>query len=235
MFEGMQRPGHSSAHQIFELLANRVSRWELPAGERLTEGRLSAEFGVSRTPVREALRLLEKAGYVEQVPPRGYAVRAVDLVTIDQVYTVRAALEELSVELAAQETSTAAFTALVERARRAAVSVPGEPPGEEMREDFHEELAALSGNAELLRLLRDIDSRIYAYRRLDAWVPDRASGAQAEHLQIVELLRAGQTAQARAAMRQHVERSRETVRSLIRAGVTTISFAAGNDAVGGPA
>jgi DNA-binding GntR family transcriptional regulator len=222
----VEHPGQSSAHQIFEVLAGRISRWELPAGERLTEERLSAEFGVSRTPVREALRLLETAGHAERVAPRGYAVRAVDLVTIDQVYTVRASLEQLSVELAAPQTGRPTFEALVERTRRAAADEASDLASRELREGFHEDLAALSGNLELLRLLRDIDRRIYAYRRLDGLVPDRASAAQAEHLEIVELLLSGRVEEAKDAMREHVERSRATVRSLIRAGVTTIAFAA---------
>ena len=66
----------------------------------MTEEGLSKEFGVSRSPVREALRLLEQAGHVERAATRGYAVRALDLARINEIYTVRVVLEELSVELA---------------------------------------------------------------------------------------------------------------------------------------
>ena len=222
----------SSAQEVFDSLSERISRWELGAGERLTEERLSREFGVSRTPVREALRLLEQAGYVERLVPRGYAVRAIDLATIDQVYTVRTALEELAVELASEYTKSFAFHDLKARARAATDGDASSSGGYEMRESFHEELAALSGNTELLRMLREVDARIFACRRLDSLVPERATAAQREHLEILERLEAGEVDRARSAMRDHIERSRATVRSLLRAGITSISFAASDDTDG---
>ena len=219
----------SSAQEVFDSISGRISRWEFRAGERLTEERLSQEFGVSRTPVREALRLLEQAGYIERLVPRGYAVRAIDLATIDQIYTVRTALEELAVELASKHAESSAFQKLKERARKAIDGAAPSSGGHEMRESFHEELAALSDNAELLRMLRDVDARIYACRRLDSLVPERATAAQREHLEILELLETGEVDRARSAMRDHIERSGATVRSLLRAGITSISFAATDD------
>jgi DNA-binding GntR family transcriptional regulator len=94
----------------------------------------------------------------------------------------------------------------------------------ELREAFHERLAALSGNEQLLRMLREIDAQIYACRRLDSAVPERAQAAQAEHLEILNLLEQGKIGDARRAMRNHIEKSQSTVRTLMRAGVTTLSF-----------
>lgn len=214
-----------SAHNIFEEVAARISRWEIPAGERLTEVRLSQEFGVSRTPVREALRLLERARLVEEAPPRGYAVRAVDLTTIDQIYTIRTALEALSVELAATAVDSDGFRELKARVIAASrASSNGVAEVSSLREAFHEELAALTGNDELVRVLRDIDLRIYAFRRLDLALPQFARAAQDDHLTILELLEAGQAAQAATAMREHIQRSQKTVRSLMSAGISRVSF-----------
>jgi len=211
-----------SAHDVFEEVAARISRWEIPAGERLTEQRLSEDFGVSRTPIREALRLLERAGLVEEAPPRGYAVRALDLTTIDQIYTIRMVLEELSVELAAVAVETDGFKEL--KARVEVASESKEDGASQLREAFHEELAALTGNDELVRALRDIDLRIYAFRRLDLALPQFARAAQDDHLTILELLESGQTAEAKQAMREHIRRSQETVRSLMNAGINSVSF-----------
>jgi DNA-binding GntR family transcriptional regulator len=221
----------SSAHEIFEELSFRITHLMVPMGERLTEQGLSREFGVSRTPVREALRLLEQAGHVEKSSGRSYAVRAMSLERVDRIYTVRVALEVLSVELAARAIRTDEFAALktdviasVQSAR--STEGDGATPGKtgELREGFHERLAALSGNEELVRMLRDIDAQIFAFRRLDSAVPQRARQAQEEHLEILELLEEKRVEAACETMREHIEKSQSTVRSLIRAGVTTISF-----------
>jgi DNA-binding GntR family transcriptional regulator len=215
--------GHTSAHEICAAVAERITSCELSAGERLTEERLSRDFGVSRTPVREALRLLEQSGLIERAGNRGYAVRAFDLRQADQIYSVRVVLEEFVVELAAAAVGTAAFADLRAAAQRAAG--PDRSDGQDdLRERFHEQLAELAGNSEALRLLRDMNSRIFAMRRLDSALPARAREAQFEHLRILTLLEAGDVAGARQEMRLHIERSQTTLRALIDAGVVTISF-----------
>ncbi|HWK28005.1 MAG TPA: GntR family transcriptional regulator [Solirubrobacter sp.] len=220
------RAAKPSSQQVFEVLAHRISRSQLPAGERLAEEALSREFGVSRTPVREALRRLEQAGLVERQEHGRYAVRALDLARIDQLYTVRIVLEELAVSLTAPVVGTPAFERLLADTRAAAADTDGESPDHEMREEFHERLAALSGYDELVRMLSDIDLRIYACRRLDTQLPGRATQGQVEHLRIIELLAEGKVDEAKQAMREHIDGSRATVRSLMRAGITTITFAA---------
>ena len=213
-----------TSEQIFHALAQRISMNELAPGERLLEQPLSREFGVSRTPLREALMRLEQAGLIERQEPRGYAVRALNLARIDQIYTVRMVLEELAVALAAAAVDTPAFEELI-AAARAATERADDEGDPELREAFHEQLASLSGNDELLRLLKDLDLRIYACRRLDAQVPERARAAQHEHLEILELLARGDSDAAQRAMREHIDASRSVVRSLMRQGITSISFA----------
>lgn len=223
---GNSRP---SSEQVFEALAHRISRSQMAPGERLAEEALSREFGVSRTPVREALRRLEQAGLVDRLEHGRYAVRALDLARIDELYTVRIVLEELSVSLAAPVVDTPEFRRLLADARVAVENgdaPPGDRPEREMREEFHARLAALSGNQELVRMLADLDLRIYACRRLDTQLPGRATQGQMEHLRIVELLDQRAVDDAKRAMRDHIDGSRTTVRTLMRAGITSITFAA---------
>jgi DNA-binding GntR family transcriptional regulator len=224
-----RRNSKPSSQPVFELLAHRISRSQLAPGERLAEEALSREFGVSRTPVREALRRLEQAGLVERQEHGRYAVRALDLARIDELYTVRIVLEELAVSLAAPAVGTPEFDRLLADARSAVENgdaPDAERPEHEMREEFHERLAGLSGNEELVRMLADLDLRIYACRRLDTQLPGRATQGQVEHLRIVDLLAEGAVDEARVAMRDHIDGSRTTVRSLMRAGITSITFAA---------
>lgn len=212
--------------EIVEQIALRISRFEIPASQRLTEERLSRDFGVSRTPIREALRVLEQAGYIERTVPRGYAVRALNLAAIDDVFTVRIQLEDLSVALAARAVDTAAFAELKESALLAVNRLGPDQDHQAMRETFHEQLAALTANETLVRLLKDLDSRIFVTRRLDAHVPSRSHVAQEEHLRILELLESGRAEDARAAMREHIQRSQGIVRSLMASGISSVSFMA---------
>lgn len=220
----------SSARDIYETLSFRISRLMIPMGKRLTEQELSDEFGVSRTPIRETLRLLEQAGYVEKESNRGYSVRVISLQTADEVYTVRTALEVLSVQLAAPHAASPKSAQLkrdVKASIRAAAEGRLTDPdllATELREGFHERLAEISGNAELVRLLREIDAQIYAFRRLDSAVPMRSHTAQKEHLEILELIEKGDVSAASQAMEEHIARSQSTVQSLLKAGVRTISF-----------
>lgn len=205
-------------------------------GQRLTEHGLSTEFGVSRTPVREALRLLEQAGYVEKTTNRGYSVRAISLEKANDIYTVRTALEVLSVRLCAPRKDGPDFAQLradVEASIEAAATDELSDPdllATEFREGFHERLAAISQNAELVLILKQIDNQIYAFRRLDSAVPRRAYTAQKEHLEILDLIKNDDVVAASQAMEEHIHRSQSTVQSLLKAGVTALSFSSDGSA-----
>ena len=167
---------------------------------------------------------LEQAGLIERHEPRGFVVRAVGLARIDEIFSLRIVLEELAVSLAADAVDTPAFQQLIEAARDACEQgdYVADP---QLREEFHERLAELSGNEELVRVLKDLDLRIYGFRRLDWQVPERARAAQREHLQILELLRDGDVDGAQKAIRDHISVSGSVVRSLMEKGLTSISFA----------
>lgn len=219
-----------SAREIFDELAFRISRLMIPMGQRLTEHGLSNEFGVSRTPVREALRLLEQAGYVEKTANKGYSVRAISLEAANDIYTVRTTLEVLSVRLCASRKDDHDFIQLVDDVEASIEAAAGNDVSDpdllatEFREGFHERLAAISGNSELVRILREIDNQIYAFRRLDSAVPNRAYTAQKEHLEILKFIQKEDIQAACKAMEEHIHRSQSTVQSLLRAGVTALSF-----------
>lgn len=211
--EAGHRP-RSLPFELFETIAAQITAAELSPGERLTEETLARTHGVSRTPIREALRLLDHAGLVEQAASRGYVVKVVDLAAVGQIYTVRAALEELAVQLAAPACGTPAFKRLAERVRDV------EPGGHYHR--FHEEFVELSGNEELIRLLRGIYIRTHPYRRLDQ--TSSRSQIHDDHLHIVQLLQEGRQEPARRLMREHVERTQAAIQSLISAGIKSVSF-----------
>jgi DNA-binding GntR family transcriptional regulator len=87
---------------VYEHLKEAIGSGEIPGGERLNESELAGRLNVSRTPVREAIRMLESDGLVESVPRRGVVVRAVDISEIIEIYMIRQALEVMVFKSAAR-------------------------------------------------------------------------------------------------------------------------------------
>ncbi len=86
------------AAEIFSVLKTRIVQWEYPPGHRFTEEELCKEFGVSRSPVRETLRMLEENNLVDKIPYRGCTVKQPDLNEINELYDVRVILESAVAE-----------------------------------------------------------------------------------------------------------------------------------------
>ena len=92
--------GVSLGEQVADILRRRIVRGELTQGDRLTEEAVAEEFGVSRGPVRDAVSLLVYEGLVETRRPRGIYIRGLTLDDIEQLYSLRGALEQLAVRRA---------------------------------------------------------------------------------------------------------------------------------------
>ena len=208
----------NKAQSIYSALSNRIHNFQLSPGEHLTEARLSREFSVSRTPVREALRLLHESGLIVPIhDSRGYMVRSLDLADVERLYSVRKVLEILAVELAVRNAHTKAFQQFTEKVRAASEHATVELPTA-MREEFHERLASFSDNEVLCKFLKEINNRIYWTRRLDFNAPHRFREAQQEHYRILSFLAEGQVEEAKALMTRHISASEAAVEVLIRGG-----------------
>ena len=92
------RQGSTLSASIVSTLKERIIAWQYPPEHRMTEEALCREFGVSRSPVREALRVLVTNGFIRRMPNRGYAVRQVSIKDIEELYDVRLALELYALE-----------------------------------------------------------------------------------------------------------------------------------------
>ncbi len=205
-----------SAHHVYLELKEKILSFGLYPGTRITETELSAEFGVSRTPIREALQRLAVEGFVSIRPKQGCFVRELDIEEIDQHYQVRIALEELALRLAAERMPRSALEML--RAQWDPAQAPQVPiPVEEMAlkdESFHLQLAEGGGNQVLVDLLRQVNARIHAIRRLDFTDWERITATYREHHRILELLLHGDLPAAQSILRRHVQASQEFARGL---------------------
>ena len=196
---------------IVGTLKERIVGWQYPPEHRLTEESLCREFGVSRSPVREALRALVTNGFVRKMQNRGYAVRQLDLRDVEELYDLRTAIELHVVErLARDSIGRNELDALRETWK--GIRAGPRRKGEELAQldtRFHETLAELTGNRQLLEQLRAINERLLVFRMIDFDEPDRAEHTCRQHIKVIERIVAKDAEGARAAMRTHLANSRE--------------------------
>jgi DNA-binding GntR family transcriptional regulator len=203
---------------IIQTLKRRIIGWEYPPDHRFTEEALCQEFGVSRSPIREALRVLATNGFVKQMSNRGYAVRQVNLREVEELYDLRLALElHVVTYLAEHDPSNRVVDAL----RETWSAILREPArkGEELAEfdtRFHEALAEAAGNAMLLNHLRGINERIFVFRMVDFEKRDRLESTCNQHLKILERIADGDSVGARQAMQGNIEEGGNNVRSAVK-------------------
>ena len=197
-----------------------VAQWiltgELSAGEKLTEQELAARLGVSRGPVREALRALAEAGLIQIEPNRGAFVRKIDLNEAIEIHDVYSALEELAARSAARSLSGAQakeLKALVE-AMDAAAEAEDLDRYYALNLSFHQRLVEASGNRRLLRIYNRLLNELHLFRRFGLIQRGQMQRSNHEHQQILENIAAGDPEGAAQAMRRHTgERRRQMLAS----------------------
>ncbi|MEO6082469.1 MAG: GntR family transcriptional regulator [Umezawaea sp.] len=181
-----------------------------PAGQPVTELELSERLGVSRTPVREALRRLESDGLV-RAARRGVTVVELDAKALRDVYLVRASLEALTAELAARrqrdgELSPAGLARLAEHADLAdqATRQGDLVAGVRHNRAFHQYVATLADNPAALEVLDRIWDQITVSTRASLTAPARPILVDDEHRRLIEAITDGDPQEAAAHARDHV-------------------------------
>lgn len=211
--EAARKPMATS--DIYQTLREMILSFELYPGSRVTETELAEYFGVSRTPIREALMRLEHDGHLSIRSKQGCFIRQIDVEELSEYYRVRIALEMATVEEACNHMPTSEVEQLV------AFWDPASQPEqlssstmEENDESFHIALAMGSKNAILVKYLRDINDHIRVIRRVDFNDPDRIRRTYQEHYEIVQCILHRDAAKARSLMKRHIRRSEEFAKTL---------------------
>lgn len=186
-------------------------------GDRLDEARLSAQFGVSRTPLREALQRLSLSGLVEQIPRRGVFVRQPGLVELLEMFEVMAELEASCGRLAARRISETAIAALQEANAQCQSAVDTEDYDRYYAENekFHHLIYAESGNGFLEQETKRLHHRLKPFRRQQLRLRGRLAQSMGEHEAIVDALIAGNAEEAANLLRGHVSVQGEKFHSLM--------------------
>jgi DNA-binding GntR family transcriptional regulator len=189
---------------VRDSLRARILNGELKTGDRLTESRLSEEMGVSRIPVREALRELAAEGLVTIEPRRGASVAFLSNEVARDLVEVRATLEGLNAKLAAQRRDAKAVAALKEVLNQGMEAAKGDRADilADLNHRFHELLATVAGNGVLTDMMRSLRTRT-AMLFAPAGT-ERARENWEEHAQILQAVISGNAELASLLSAQHV-------------------------------
>lgn len=185
-------------------------------GDRLTETDLATRFGISRTPVREAIRQLEADGLVQHTPRVGATIRTLDHSEISELYDMRAVLEGTAARFAARAASDvelgeiAAIAAAMERARETADLYA-------LNRQFHAAILDAARNRFLVRAVEAVQKTLLILGRTTMAESARVEAAEVEHAEILAALEARDQAGAEAAMRRHIEAAHRARLQQIRA------------------
>lgn len=216
----MMKEQHSPnlSTDVFSVLKERIIRWEYAPGHRFTEEALCEEFGVSRSPVREALRMLVENKLVEKAPHKGYSVRQLDMQEIHELYDVRMALETYVIERLAQgsypEKEWKELYRAWQNLRKATLTSSADFA--QLDEAFHEQLAYWTGNRTLLQQIRSIDERLHFIRVTDITSTGRLRKTCEQHLRILDCIKEKNVDCAREALQINIEDGRKNVDHAIK-------------------
>lgn len=194
------------ADTIAEQLEERIFDGTFSDGDRLDEVRLAQQFGVSRTPLREALQRLARSGLVELIPRRGAFVRQPGPVELMEMFEVMAEVEAVCGRLAAMRISDKALAELRDANRKCQVAVDGQDPDTYYVENerFHKIIYQQSGNGFLASEAGALHRRLKPFRRQQLRLRGRMAQSMAEHRAILEALDEGNPETSANALRAHV-------------------------------
>ena len=205
---------------VFNTLRRAILKGELKPGERLMEIALAEKLGVSRTPIREAMRKLELEGLVVMVPRRGAQVANITEKDLNDVLEVRIALENMAIEKACARITEEEMTALENAALdfQSAIGTGSLEDLAQADEDFHEQIYQASGNRRLMQVLGILREQIYRYRIEYLKEEDTYHQLVEEHRQMTQAIRERDVARAQALSFSHLENQRKAIIHSISAG-----------------
>lgn len=191
---------------VFNTLRQAIIKGDLKPGERLLEIQLADKLGVSRTPVREAIRKLELEGLVTMVPRRGTTVLGITKKHLKDVLEIRSALEELALELACRRVTPEQYEELVRLEALLEAKQDSDNAFElsDIDEKFHEQIYQATNNPRLIQLLANLREQMYRFRLEYMKAKDKRPRLIQEHQQIIKALKNKDSKAGRKAIYDHI-------------------------------
>ena len=198
---------------VFNTLRKAILRGELKPGERLMEIQLANKLGVSRTPIREAIRKLELEGLVLMIPRKGAEVAKISESNLRDVLEVRRSLEELAIDLACQRITEEELDELnkAEVDFKAAIENGDAMQIAQTDESFHEIIYNSTKNQKLVQILNNLREQMYRYRLEYIKDADKRQILMVEHEHILKALTLRHIQEAKMAVREHIDNQEITI------------------------
>ena len=221
----MSRHVNSLHDQVAQQLRDQIFAGELSPGAFVDETRLCEQLAISRTPLREALKVLAAEGLIRHEPRRGSFVNEVTEQDLDEIFPVIALLEGRCAFEAAQQATDADIAALegLHQQLQSSADQGRIPDYYSANYAIHEAIIAMAGNKWLAQVISDLRKILKLARLQQLNAPGRLAQSLAEHMAIFAALKARDPEGADAAMRTHLTRQREALRQLARQSKSRIA------------
>lgn len=184
-----------------EVLRSLVLSGQLPSGARLNEVELAESLGISRGPLREAIRELVGEGLLESIVNRGAFVKEFSASELSDIYQLRIAVETHAVRILNPLDDFTVLQELLDEIQR---TIESQDPDYGRGLDFHSTLVGLAGNPVLLRAAQDSHRQIVLAGSMFGYDVEQASIAHHEHSEVTELIVAGNFTDAALSLEQHI-------------------------------
>ncbi len=195
----------------YETLKHAIITGEIPAGARIVETEYADRMHISRTPLREALRKLERDGLVEYVLRRGVVVRAFTIADVEEIYTIRNALEMLTLPAIVENATLEDIRSLREKLGHMDALLEKNDIEElsPLARAFHSQLTAISRLRRIVRVIEGQDEYITRFSALSIAKDSRRHAAHQEHHELVRLVENKDLQGFEELMQKHIERSKQ--------------------------
>ena len=202
---------------VFEAIREAIINGTLKPGERLMEIQLAEEMGVSRTPVREAIRKLELEGFLVMIPRKGAYVAGLSMKDIADVFEIRGALEGLAAGLAAERITEEEQEELERILVRIGECINSDDLNALIEQDteFHDILFKATRNERLVQIVSNLREQIQRYRTASLSSPGRMKVALEEHKEIVEAVSERNVEKAQRLAREHIENAENSMLAVL--------------------
>jgi DNA-binding GntR family transcriptional regulator len=195
----------STGLNAYEMLINTIESGEFGAGSRLREIELAERFGISRTPIREALKRLEAQGLVTHEPHHGVIVSKLDYGEVTELYYMRGVLEGTAARLAAIHATEVEVTVLREMIAADYSAVGDALELARLNRLFHRQIFLASRNRFLMKLHDNMRTSLIILAGTTLAAPSRGGESLVEHERVVNAIAAHDPDEAEAAAREHIQ------------------------------
>lgn len=201
------------SEKIAETIRTNILKGIIKPGERLVEPKLSEQLGISRTPIREALRNLESEGFIEIIPRRGAVVTQITDKDVDEIFIIKMRLESLAARLATERLTNADIEKMKDLALRVRESTSKVGHKVNWNSEFHEVFIQNCGNDRLIKILAGLQQQFKRATVFSFSETGRTIEVAEEHQNIISAFESRDKDMAEKLVENHIRNGWEFIRS----------------------